>query len=84
MAWFRTDGRAPVSPTLRRAWGYWESLNRAPLAPLDRLACMGVLGKWAGERAGHWISRRFALTSGPVSVAGGAAPAGAHPYVAAR
>jgi glycosyltransferase involved in cell wall biosynthesis len=84
MAWFRADARVAVSPTLRRAWGYWDSLNRSPLGPRDRLACLGVLGKWAGERASHWISRRFALASGEMPLPGGSSTAGAHPYVAAQ
>jgi glycosyltransferase involved in cell wall biosynthesis len=96
-AWFRTDAHAPLSPTLRRAWGYWQSLNRAPLGPRDRLACLGVLGKWAGARTRHWVNRRFALSAGPVpvprsSVSGSASAASApavsapsaHPYIAAQ
>ena len=84
MAWFQVGARAPLSPTFTRARGYWESLNRAPLGPLDRLACLGVLGKWTGARAGHWIARRFALPPGPVSLPPDAAHAGTHTYVAAQ
>lgn len=83
-AWFGSDARIGMAPTVRRALGYWDSLNRAPLGPRDRLACLGVLGKWAGARAGHWIARRFALSTPPVPMAGGPASAGAHPYVAAQ
>jgi len=84
MAWFRAGGRPPLSPTFSRAWGYWETLNRVPLSPLDRLACLGVLGKWGGARAGHWIMRQFAPPSRPEPVPPGAAHAGTHTYVAAQ
>lgn len=84
MAWFRSDSRIALAPTLRRAWGYWETLNRAPLGPRDRLACLGVLGKWAGERLSHWVARRFSVPSGPVPAADGKAAAEAHPFVAAQ
>ncbi len=84
MAWFRSDSRIALAPTLRRAWGYWETLNRASLGPRDRLACLGVLGKWAGERISHWLARRFSVQSGPMPVAGGKAAAEAHPFAAAQ
>jgi glycosyltransferase involved in cell wall biosynthesis len=81
-AWFRSDARIALAPTLRRAWGYWESLNRAPLAPWDRLACVGVLGKWAGARARHWLARSFAPGASDAPARGAAA--GTHPYMAAQ
>jgi len=84
MAWFRSDARIALAPTLRRAWGYWESLNRAPLGARDRLACLGVLGKWMGERAANWCTRRFSLTSGPMPMTADREAAGSHPYVAAQ
>lgn len=84
MAWFQADARPPLSPTLRRGWEYWESLNRAPLAPMDRLACLGVLGKWSGARMGHWVYRHLAVPTGPVPIPPGPAHAGTHPYVAAQ
>ena len=84
MAWFRSDGRIAVAPTLRRAWGYWDSLSRVPLAPRDRLSCLGVLGKWAAARAGHWLSRRLAVGSGSLTLPGDSSPVGRHPYVAAQ
>jgi glycosyltransferase involved in cell wall biosynthesis len=84
MAWFRSDSRIALAPTLRRAWGYWESLNRAPLGPRDRLACLGVLGKWAGERVAHWLTRRFSVSPGPMPAPGGRETAEAHPFFAAQ
>ncbi len=65
-AWFRSesDRRVGINPTIRRALGYWQSLNRAPLTPQDRLACLGVLGKWALQRGHSWLTRRL-----PVEVA---------------
>lgn len=98
-AWFGGDAHTPLSPTLRRAWGYWESLNRVPLAPRDRLACLGVLGKWAGARMRHWLISRIALAAGPMPMPRGpaspisapsasapavSAPGPAHPYIAAQ
>lgn len=79
-AWFRAGAGNAMSPTMRRAWGYWESLNRVPLAPADRLACLGVLGKWSAARLGHWLSRQISAGAEPA----GAAPSEAHPYVAAQ
>jgi glycosyltransferase involved in cell wall biosynthesis len=84
MAWFRSDARIALAPTLRRAWGYWDSLNRAPLGPRDRLACLGVLGKWSKERIANWLTRQFSVSPGPMPMAGGQETAGAHPYVAAQ
>jgi hypothetical protein len=80
MAWFRSDSRIALAPTLRRAWGYWQTLDRVPLGPRDRLACLGVLGKWAGDRFTHWFTRRFPLSSGPIPAEGHEA----RPYVAAQ
>lgn len=55
-------------PTLRRALGYWESLNRAPLSPQDRMACLGVLGRWAAARGRNWVARRMGVPE-PLPVA---------------
>ena len=64
-AWFRaeSDGRAWSDPTLRRAAGYWASLNRVPMGPSDRLACLGVLGKWVLQRGRSWLTRYAAPRS---------------------
>ena len=48
MIWFRAAGQRGGGryPTFRRAIGYWDSIAKAPMGPGDRLACLGVLGKW--------------------------------------
>lgn len=83
-AWFRADSRPALAPILHRAWGYWGSLNRVPLSPRDRLACVGVLGKWAGQRARHWLLRQTDFGARTLPADTGTSPAGAHPYVAAQ
>lgn len=62
----KTEARAEDQlihlPTLRRALGYWDSLNRVPLSAQDRFACLGVLGKWAMVRGRNWVAKRLAAS----------------------
>ena len=59
----KTEARAESQlihiPTIRRALGYWDSLNRVPLSAQDRFACLGVLGKWAMIRGRNWVAKRL-------------------------
>lgn len=51
LAWFREKSVGARHPTLRRAGGYLASIFRAPLTARERLACLGVLLEWCGQRA---------------------------------
>lgn len=55
----RAESQLIHIPTLRRAIGYWDSLNRVPLSAQDRFACLGVLGKWVMVRGRNWVAKRL-------------------------
>jgi glycosyl transferase family 2 len=57
--WFKVEQRGPNLPTVRRAWGYLESIARAPLGPADRLICLGILGKWSTLRFRSMLERNL-------------------------
>jgi glycosyltransferase involved in cell wall biosynthesis len=61
MIWFRAAGQRGGGrfPTLRRAVGYWDSIAKAPMGPGDRLACLGVLGKWMTMRMRSALGRNI-------------------------
>jgi glycosyltransferase involved in cell wall biosynthesis len=46
-------------PTLKRALEYWSSIVRVPLRPSDRMACIGVLGKWISMRVRSVLNRNL-------------------------
>jgi glycosyltransferase involved in cell wall biosynthesis len=55
--WFGHAKRKINFPMAERAWGYWISITRVPLQPVDRLGCMAVLAKWCSERLRSAILR---------------------------
>ena len=86
MAWFRSDSRIALAPTLRRGWEYYLSINRVPLSHRDRFACLAVLGKWSMARANNWLTRRldFPPAPAPAPAPGDSGTARAHPFVTAQ
>ena len=59
LVWFSNGGRRGQFPTLKRALGYWNSIERAPLGSGDRLICLGVLLKWGCLRLQSRLHRAF-------------------------
>lgn len=57
--WFKVEQRGPNLPTVQRAMGYLKSILRAPLAPADRLVCLGILGKWSILRLRSLMERNL-------------------------
>ncbi|HKP97263.1 MAG TPA: glycosyltransferase family 2 protein [Fibrobacteria bacterium] len=61
LVWFGAHGTGGQHPTLRRGLEYWHSIARAPLGPGDRLACVGILGKWVSMRIRSVLGRNLNL-----------------------
>jgi glycosyltransferase involved in cell wall biosynthesis len=72
VAWFNPDlvGR-PVFPEWRLGRGYLGAVLEAPLAPADRLRCLGQMGVWTVSHAPH-LARNVARTA--AEVVGGRTP----------
>jgi glycosyltransferase involved in cell wall biosynthesis len=85
VAWFNANSKGGRHPTLRRGVEYWNSIARAPLGPGDRLACIGVLGKWVSLRMRSALGRNLAFPGryAPPSVRREAAP-GSSVYLALK